>query len=225
MSPPSLRSSHCCCTRSRTPSCRSTPTRPCRRAPIAYPLAVLAIPAAWLLFWRRQPFPVVSDLLFTAAFLVDTAGNALDLYDSIEWWDDLNHLGNWVLLSAAFVALGWPHGATRLTRIALGVGLRSRRGHHLGAARVRDLHPRLSGGGDRLSGHAWGCGPGLAGEPRRCLDRGLVPGPAASRCRAARARRRERSSVVTVAQPSGIPQRARSLNEGLVSSASRHGRR
>jgi hypothetical protein len=89
---------------------------------IAYPLAVLAIPAAWLFFWRRQPFPVVSDLLFTAAFLVDTAGNALDLYDSIEWWDDLNHLGNWVLLSAAFVALGWPHGATRLTRVALGVG-------------------------------------------------------------------------------------------------------
>jgi len=89
---------------------------------IAYPLAVLAIPLAWLLFWRGRPFPVVSDLLFTLAFLIDTAGNALDLYDSIEWWDDINHFGNWILLSAAFVALGWPRDATRLTRVALGVG-------------------------------------------------------------------------------------------------------
>jgi hypothetical protein len=89
---------------------------------IAYPLAVLAIPVAWLLFWRGRPFPVVSDLLFTLAFLIDTAGNALDLYDSIEWWDDINHFGNWILLSAAFVAVGWPRDASRLTRVALGVG-------------------------------------------------------------------------------------------------------
>jgi len=89
---------------------------------IAYPLAVLAIPVAWALFWRSRPFPVVSDLLFTLAFLIDTLGNALDLYDSIEWWDDLNHFGNWILLSAAFVTLGWPRDASRITRVALGVG-------------------------------------------------------------------------------------------------------
>lgn len=89
---------------------------------IAYPLAVLAIPVAWWLFWRERPFPALSDLLFTLPFLIDTAGNALDLYDSIEWWDDLNHFGNWILLSAAFVALGWPRDAATLTRVALGVG-------------------------------------------------------------------------------------------------------
>jgi hypothetical protein len=89
---------------------------------ITYPIAVLAIPLAWWLFWRRRSFPAVSDLLVTLAFLIDTAGNALDLYDSIWWWDDLNHFGNWVLLSAAFVALGWPRDAARLTRVALGVG-------------------------------------------------------------------------------------------------------
>ncbi len=89
---------------------------------IAYPIAVLAPSLAWWLVWRRRPFPVVSDLLFTLAFLIDTLGNALDLYDSIEWWDDINHFGNWILLSAAFVALGWPRDASRLTRIALGVG-------------------------------------------------------------------------------------------------------
>ena len=89
---------------------------------LAYPLAVLAIPLAWWVFWRDRPFPVVSDLLFTLPFLIDTLGNALDLYDTIEWWDDANHFGNWILLSAAFVALGWPRHATRVTRVALGVG-------------------------------------------------------------------------------------------------------
>lgn len=89
---------------------------------ITYPLAVMAIPIAWWLHWRSRPFPVVSDLLFTLAFLIDTLGNALDLYDTIEWWDDLNHFGNWILLAAAFVALGWPARASRLTRVALGVG-------------------------------------------------------------------------------------------------------
>ena len=89
---------------------------------VVYPLAVLAIPIAWWLFARPRPFPVLADLLFTLPFLIDTAGNGLDLYDRIEWWDDVNHLGNWILLSAAFVALGWPHGAARLTRVALGVG-------------------------------------------------------------------------------------------------------
>ena len=89
---------------------------------ITYLPAVMVIPLAWWLFWRTRPFPVVSDLLFTLAFLIDTLGNALDLYDTIEWWDDLNHFGNWILLAAAFVALGWPARATRLTRVALGVG-------------------------------------------------------------------------------------------------------
>ena len=89
---------------------------------LTYPLAVLAIPMVWWLRARQRPFPVVSDLLFTLPFLIDTAGNALDLYDRIEWWDDVNHFGNWVLLSAAFVTLGWPHDAARLTRVALGVG-------------------------------------------------------------------------------------------------------
>lgn len=88
----------------------------------SYPVAVLAIPVAWWFAWRPRPFPVVTDLLFTLAFLIDTLGNALDLYDTIEWWDDLNHFGNWILLSAAFVALGWPRDASRLTRVALGVG-------------------------------------------------------------------------------------------------------
>jgi hypothetical protein len=33
-------------------------------------------------------------------FLVDVTGNSLDLYDTVAWWDDLNHLVNWFFLSA-----------------------------------------------------------------------------------------------------------------------------
>jgi hypothetical protein len=39
--------------------------------------------------------------LLVAPFLVDVAGNTFDLYDTIEWWDDLNHFVNWALLSLA----------------------------------------------------------------------------------------------------------------------------
>ncbi|UUY05754.1 hypothetical protein LRS13_09605 [Svornostia abyssi] len=34
-----------------------------------------------------------------APFLVDVTGNTLDLYDTVVWWDDANHLVNWALLS------------------------------------------------------------------------------------------------------------------------------
>ncbi len=45
--------------------------------------------------------PFASDILLTLPFLIDTAGNALDLYDAVQWWDDANHLVNWALLSGA----------------------------------------------------------------------------------------------------------------------------
>ena len=31
-------------------------------------------------------------------------GNALNLYDTIDWWDDANHFVNWALLSGAVAA-------------------------------------------------------------------------------------------------------------------------
>ena len=69
---------------------------------VAYPIALLATPIAWWLFARRRiPFPVISDLLIGLPFLIDVLGNALNLYDTIDVWDDLNHLGNWALHTAA----------------------------------------------------------------------------------------------------------------------------
>jgi len=73
---------------------------------IAYPVALAIVPLAWWLFGRgRVAFPVVTDVLLGLPFLIDMAGNALDLYDSIEWWDDANHLGNWALHTAAIAIL------------------------------------------------------------------------------------------------------------------------
>ena len=74
----------------------------------------------WCVPWRSDHADLsVSSIL---PFFIDTAGNALDLYDTIEWWDDANHLVNWAILTAgAAVALTYlPLG--RLNRFALGVG-------------------------------------------------------------------------------------------------------
>jgi hypothetical protein len=73
---------------------------------LTYPIAVFVVPVAWWLVQRRRgrpvAYPYALDVLVTMPFLIDTAGNALDLYDSIDWWDDLNHLVNWGLLTAGF---------------------------------------------------------------------------------------------------------------------------
>lgn len=89
---------------------------------LTYGLAALLVPVIWLIGFRRRPYPFAIDILFVMPFLIDVAGNALDLYDTIEWWDDANHFVNWALLTAAAaIGLAWlPLG--RLNRFALGVG-------------------------------------------------------------------------------------------------------
>lgn len=81
---------------------------------VAYPVAMLLAPAAWLVtsrvrgaasgpaggapqHTRREP-PWAGFALIAAPFLVDVSGNTLDLYDTVPWWDDANHLVNWFLL-------------------------------------------------------------------------------------------------------------------------------
>lgn len=76
----------------------------------AYPAAMLLAPTAWLVTqWvrggrrapnaRRDP-PWGAFTLIGAPFLIDVTGNTLDLYDTVAWWDDANHLVNWFLLCA-----------------------------------------------------------------------------------------------------------------------------
>ena len=70
---------------------------------IAYPLMMLATPVTWWLArgrrTRERP-PYVAFALIMLPFLIDVTGNSLDLYDTVEWWDDANHYVNWLLLLA-----------------------------------------------------------------------------------------------------------------------------
>ena len=69
---------------------------------LAYPLLMAAPVVAWWLLSRRggssRPLPWAAFAFLAAPFLVDVTGNSLDLYDSILWWDDVNHFVNWLLL-------------------------------------------------------------------------------------------------------------------------------
>ncbi|HEX8002360.1 MAG TPA: hypothetical protein VF519_06660 [Mycobacteriales bacterium] len=69
---------------------------------VLYPLAAAVVPAVWLLRGRRAPYPAVADALLVTPFVIDLAGNALDLYDRVTWFDDACHLGNWAILTLAF---------------------------------------------------------------------------------------------------------------------------
>lgn len=89
---------------------------------VAYPLAVLIVPAVWRLRWRSVPFPALADLLLTLPFFIDTAGNALDLYDTVGWWDDANHFFNWMLLSGGFTALIRPSVDSKWALAGLCIG-------------------------------------------------------------------------------------------------------
>ena len=73
---------------------------------LAYPIAALIVPVGWWIVSRRRgrrvPYPYAMDILVVLPFLIDTAGNAANLYDTIDWWDDANHFVNWAILTAAF---------------------------------------------------------------------------------------------------------------------------
>jgi uncharacterized membrane protein YjdF len=69
---------------------------------VAYPVMMLAVPALWAWYRRRrysrEPLPWTGFALLMAPFLVDVTGNTLNLYDTVAWWDDANHVVNWFLL-------------------------------------------------------------------------------------------------------------------------------
>jgi hypothetical protein len=90
---------------------------------VAYPVALLIVPLGWWVFGSRTiRFPFAADILFGLPFLIDVVGNGLNLYDTIEWWDDANHLVNWLLHTGA-VGLLLRHGSwSTVTRAALALG-------------------------------------------------------------------------------------------------------
>ncbi len=70
---------------------------------LTYPLSALVVPLGWWLARRSRSssYPYALDMLLVLPFLIDTGGNALNLYDTISWWDDFNHFLNWAILVAA----------------------------------------------------------------------------------------------------------------------------
>jgi hypothetical protein len=81
---------------------------------IAYPVMMLLVPAIW---WLRRgapgrTAPWAAFAWIMLPFLVDVTGNTLNLYDLLWWWDDVNHLVNWLFLSLG-AGLLLPHRGSR----------------------------------------------------------------------------------------------------------------
>ena len=69
---------------------------------VAYPLLVAAVPLAWWYRTRgRTSYPALPAFLVTVPFVIDVAGNALDLYDTVDVFDDVCHFVNWAILGTA----------------------------------------------------------------------------------------------------------------------------
>ena len=68
---------------------------------MAYRLPVFAAMAAAAPLWawlRRRPYRVGADVALTVPLLLDTAANAVGLYDRFDRTDDVLHALNWVVL-------------------------------------------------------------------------------------------------------------------------------
>lgn len=69
---------------------------------VAYPVVMLLPPLVWWWAARRRgdvrPLPWAGFAFIASPFLVDVTGNTLNLYDTVSWWDDVNHFVNWILL-------------------------------------------------------------------------------------------------------------------------------
>ena len=73
---------------------------------VGYPIAALAIPFVWFTWWRqRASFPWVADFLVTFACFSDIFGNVMNLYDSVDSFDNWVHFVNTGLLTAAIILL------------------------------------------------------------------------------------------------------------------------
>jgi hypothetical protein len=80
---------------------------------IGYPVAALATPYIWFTWWRqRASFPWTADFLITFACFSDIFGNFLNLYDTVESFDNLMHLVNTGLLTAAVILLTMHRSST-----------------------------------------------------------------------------------------------------------------
>lgn len=98
---------------------------------LTYPISIVLVP---LLVWvvRRRatsaadaarPYPHLIDICVATPFLLDTLGNALNLFNTIDWFDDIMHFVNWVPWVTAFgLALRHVPALPRWNVFALALG-------------------------------------------------------------------------------------------------------
>jgi hypothetical protein len=91
---------------------------------LLYPVSAVIVPVVWWLRGRRPPYPYALDILLVLPFLIDVVGNAANLYDTVDRWDDLNHFVNWAILVSAFgqLLLRLPVGRWETFGLAVGFG-------------------------------------------------------------------------------------------------------
>jgi len=96
---------------------------------IVYPIGAMVLPLWWWGYGRtrsklHKSFPWTADLLMTLPWLIDLIGNRLNLFDTVDWWDDAMHFVLWGLLTAGvLLAFAPPNLSRGLTAfVALGFG-------------------------------------------------------------------------------------------------------
>ncbi|SVC48337.1 uncharacterized protein METZ01_LOCUS301191 [marine metagenome] len=70
-----------------------------------YPISALVIPIFWYFSKRRSNYPHLADALLVSPFALDLLGNLLNLFDTVNLFDDALHFVNWMFLVSAFVLL------------------------------------------------------------------------------------------------------------------------
>jgi hypothetical protein len=96
---------------------------------IVYPIGGMVLPLWWWAYGRTRSklhpsFPWHADLLLTLPWLIDLIGNRLNLFDSVDWWDDAMHFVLWTFLTCGVLLAFAPRSLSRaLTAfVALGFG-------------------------------------------------------------------------------------------------------
>jgi hypothetical protein len=90
---------------------------------VGYPVSALIVPLVWHLRGRRVDYPHLADALFVTPFVLDLLGNLVNLFDTVDQFDDILHFANWSFLVAAFVLFLHPYVLARWNLVMLGSGL------------------------------------------------------------------------------------------------------
>jgi len=95
---------------------------------IGYPVSALLVPAIWVLrgrrghLARRGRYPYLADALLVVPFVLDLLGNLVNLFDTVEQFDDVLHFVNWTFLVAALVLFMVPAELARWNLVLMGSG-------------------------------------------------------------------------------------------------------